>query len=287
MKLPWSDTTSTENRKLSDDEYEQLREKVYEHSRINLGSNKRELVQARVSKRLRTLSLASYKAYIDLLDSRQGLEEMTNFIDAISTNHTFFFREPAHFDFMNQTALPELCPGKRTPGHPFRIWSAACSSGEEAYTISIVLSEYFGDGSNEPWTIDCTDISTRILNKAQRGIFPAERLSKMDKNTMRRYFQKGQGDWSGYYRVKKHIRERLRFHHLNLLKAPYPFDQPFDLIFCRNVMIYFDRPTQQELINHMLPLLRPGGYLMIGHAESLTGINHPFKTIRPAIYKKM
>jgi len=270
-------------------EYEFVRKIVYENSRINLGPSKKELVMARLSKRLRALDLSSYAEYLAMLKTAAGRDEMTNLIDSISTNHTYFFREPQHFDFLSQIVLPQFCEEdpKRT-NKTFKVWSAATSSGEEPYTISLILDDYFTNrvkGWN--WNILCTDISTRVLAKAQEGIFAKDRLGPVRPDWLIRYFDKGVGESEGYFRVKESIRRNLSFKSLNLLAPSYPFRDTFQVIFCRNVMIYFDRDTQQELIEKMYPLLEPGGYLIIGHAESLTNIKHPLKLIKPSIYRKV
>ncbi len=265
---------------ISEKEYEFIRQLVYQHSRINLGPNKKELVMARLSKRLRACNLPSFKAYCDYLQSPSGEEELGNLIDAISTNHTFFFRENVHFEFLVNTVLPELAKTSQQ----FRVWSAASSSGEEPYSIAISLAESLG--LNNRWHVECSDISSKVLQKASDGIFAEDRVSKMPQNLLKTYFQKGQGRWEGYYRVKPQLRQNLTFQLLNLMDPSFPFREPFQVIFCRNVMIYFDRPTQEDLVNRLARYIVPGGYLMIGHAESLTGIKHPLKMIKPAIYKK-
>jgi len=270
--------TVASNRALSAEEYEFIRKLVYDHCRINLGANKRELVMARLSKRLRACNIPDYRTYIGHIQTPQGKAELTNLIDAISTNHTFFFREGSHFEFLAKTVIPE-----HPRGETFRLWSAACSSGEEPYSIAILLSEYL---KTVPFQIECSDISTKILAKAQEGIYPLERLGDMRRDWLYRYFQKGRGQADGLYRVKDSVRKNLHFRQLNLMSPTFPFNQPQHVIFCRNVMIYFDKATQEDLVNRFAKYLVPGGYLIIGHAESLTGIKHPYKTVRPAIYQK-
>ena len=276
--------TPSTTQRIPDHCYEQIRQLVYDHSRINLGDNKRELVQSRLAKRLRALDIPSYDDYCTFVSKPQSIEELEHLINAISTNHTFFFREPQHFDFLSHTALPKFIAKK--PQRPFRFWSSASSSGEEAYTTSIVISEFFRTHGNHPWRIECTDISSNILKTASEGIYKDDKLNKIPQETLRRYFQRGEKKWKGYYRIKKTVREHIHFQLQNLLKPPYPFKDPFDVIFCRNVMIYFDRETQEELVNHLANCLVPGGYLMIGHSESLTGVRHPYKSIQPAVYQK-
>lgn len=271
---------------ITNEEYSFICRIVYEHSRIKLGDNKRELVMARLGKRLRKLGLKSYAEYCKLMRTPKGKEELGDLIDAISTNHTFFFRENGHFEFLRNTVLPAIAP-RNVPGATVHIWSAACSSGEEPYSIALLFAEYFGlRNPAARWSIDCTDISTKVLKKAQDGIFPAERLAEVPPAMVENFFQKGLGASESLFRVREEIKSHLTFQHLNLLGPAYPFKELYDVIFCRNVMIYFDKPTQGELVERFLPLIRPGGYLFIGHAESLTGIDHKLKMIQPAIYQK-
>jgi len=269
---------------IDEKEYDFICKLVYEHSRINLGEGKKELVTARLGKRLRILGLDSYSEYCQLLKGAEGEDELVHLIDSISTNHTFFFREPKHFEFMQTTVFPTMA--SKNENGTFRVWSAASSSGEEPYTLAIVLSEYFAHLSSWKWHLDATDISTKILAKAREGVYSEDRIREVQPDMMKRYFQKGVGKWDGYFRVKEDLRSKVKFHHMNLLQPSYPFNEKFHLIFCRNVMIYFDRPTQEQLVKKLTDCLVPGGYLMVGHSESLTGIHHTLKTIKPAIYKK-
>lgn len=259
---------------------------VYDQSRIQLGPNKKELVMARLSKRLRALGLKTYGEYCQFLKTKQGEEELGDLIDAMSTNHTFFFRERQHFDFLRDVVLPNNAP-REGASPSVHIWSAACSSGEEPYSLALLLADYYAGKPAAKWTIDCTDISTKILKKAQEAIFPGERLKDVPPAMVEKYFQKGMGEWEGHYRVRDDVKKHLTFQRLNLLGARYPFKEPYDVIVCRNVMIYFDKKTQEELVNKFWPLLKPGGYLFIGHAESLTGTQHQYKMIKPAIYQKV
>ncbi|HYG34188.1 MAG TPA: protein-glutamate O-methyltransferase CheR [Clostridia bacterium] len=275
-----SATIATEN-------YEFIRRLVYEQSRINLGHDKVELVRSRVQKRLRALGLQDFDSYCRLLDSPAGEEELTALLDVISTNVTEFFREWRHFEFLRDVALPAWVKSPtRRPGEPFRVWSAACSSGEEPYSIAILLAEFFRRQSAEEWRITATDISTRMLSTAQQGVYKGERVKLPAPEWLRAYFQKGQGSWEGHFRVKADLRERITFQHLNLVQWPYPLQEKFQVIFCRNVMIYFDRKTQEQLVPKLGEQLLPGGYLMVGHSESLVGIEHGLKCVRPSVYQK-
>ena len=269
---------------LSDGDYKFLRELIYERSRISLGPDKRVLVTSRLAKRLRELNLGGYQEYCALLRSPAGEAELPFLIDRISTNHTHFFRELKHFEFLERKFLPAWQASPAARSGPLRVWSAASSTGEEPYTIAIHLAEHLAAGNE--WQIEATDISTRVLDVARQGIYDADRLTGVSAELQRRHFQKGTGDRAGQFRVKAELRERVHFRHLNLLQPPYPFTQPFHLIFCRNVMIYFDRPTQEALVSHLTDALAPGGYLLVGHSESLSNIKHSLKLVQPAIYHK-
>jgi len=268
---------------LADADYEFLRRLVYEHSRIHLGPDKRALVSGRVAKRLRALNISSYHEYCQWLKTQADAEELTDLVDVISTNHTHFFREEKHFDWLRTALLPQWRRG-HDEHETFRAWSAASSTGEEPYTLAIVLAEWFGLDGN--WTIDATDISTRVLARAEQAIYDGEKTAPIPPELLRRYFQRGVGQWDGCFRVREQLRRHVRFQHLNLLQPRYPFAQRCQLIFCRNVMIYFDRPTQETLIGKLTEQLEPGGHLLVGHSESLSGIRHSLRQLQPAIYLK-
>lgn len=268
-------------------DYQFIRDIVYRHSRINLGPDKQELVTARLGKRLRATGLPTVSSYCELLRSSAGAEELGNLIDVISTNHTYFFREDGHFTALRDLILPDLVRRRETSGwSALRVWSAACSSGEEPYSVAIAMDEYC-TAHNVSWPrrLEATDISTRILARAEAGIYPAETISRIPPATVKNYFQTGYDEQAGYFRIKPAIRSQITFRRLNLLEGTPPFNEPFQIIFCRNVMIYFDRATQEELINRLKARLVPGGYLLVGHSESLTGINHGLKIVRPATYQ--
>ena len=267
-------------------EYRQIADKVYAYSRIRLGDDKQALVTGRLAKRLRQLNLDSFEDYCRLLDADASQQELTQLIDLISTNHTNFFREIQHLDFLRDHILPALVPGLVRQHEPFRIWSAASSSGEEAYTMCIVLAEFARKHGVYAWAVEATDISTRILEKARAAVYPAEHVRVPEPDMLARYFQKGTGENEGFYRVKDCLRSQVKFHHTNLLQAQYPVAAHQHVIFCRNVMIYFDTKTQQELVEKLIRQLAPGGYLVVGHSESLLGVKHPLKTLKPGIYQK-
>lgn len=270
---------------LSERDYRFIRDLVYEHSRINLGDGKRELVFARIGKRMRLNGITSPDVYCELLKSDRGLTELGHLIDVISTNHTHFFREYAHFEFLQQVIIPEWqqsCPGQR-----MNIWSAASSSGEEPYSIAMALDRWIQRRNlNLDWRILATDISSRMLNRAREGVYKAEAVEGMDRE-WRSWFDKLKLDSVQQYQVKEPLRKKVSYHQINLLGQKIPRAATFDLIFCRNVMIYFDRPTQTELINRLQTALKPGAYLFVGHSESLGGIDHGLRLIRPSIYRKV
>lgn len=273
---------------ISSSEYDFICKLVYEQSRIRLGPNKRELVMARLSKRLRSFGFKTYGQYCQLLKTAKGEDEIGDLIDAISTNHTFFFRETSHFDFLKTDILPNLVSVNGRPPR-LRIWSAACSTGEEPYSLALLLAHHnfaLPAGQKVEWSIDCTDISSRVLKKAEEGVFAAERLKDVPRTMVDAYFHKVEEEHATHYCVNDDLKKHMSFQRLNLLAPSYPFKVPYDLIVCRNVMIYFDKPTQSELVNKLWPLIHPGGHLFIGHAESLTGTTHNYKMLKPAIYQR-
>jgi chemotaxis protein methyltransferase CheR len=272
--------------RLADEDFHFICRLVYERSRIHLSPDKKVLVSTRLAKRLRELQLAGYGEYCELLRSPAGEEELRFLIDRISTNHTHFFREMKHFDFLREKIFPSWHAKSGATDAPFRVWSAACSTGEEPYSLAIHLAEHFAPAETNTWQIEASDISTRVLEIAERGVYAADKLGGVSQELTRRHFQKGVRDREGQFRVKDDLRRRIRFHHLNLLQPPFPFAQLFQVILCRNVMIYFDRPTQEALVSHLAERLIPGGYLMVGHSESLTAIKHRLQLVQPAVYLK-
>jgi chemotaxis protein methyltransferase CheR len=263
------------------EEFQRFRTLIYDISGIALSYQKRTLLASRLSKRVAELGLETFSEYYELMTGDPKREEFTRLLDLISTNKTDFFREPKHFDFLRDEILPELAGHKR-----IRIWSSACSTGEEPYTIAITLCE----GVRNPAEWDCkilaSDLSTRVLAKAASGVYDEERVRGMPPDIIQQHFLRGRGDSEGLLKVKPHLAEMIRFHRINLMDERFPIKSPLDLIFCRNVMIYFDRPTQETLINKFHHYLKPGGYLFIGHSESLQWINHSFKLVAPTIYRK-
>lgn len=272
---------------LSDIDFRQFSGLVYEKCGINLHRGKKELVRARLGRRLREGGFKDFKAYYRFLTQDDSGDELVQMLDAISTNLTSFFREERHFDFLIKEIFP-TCIADQKAGRRrrLRFWSAGCSSGEEPYSLAIWLLEYFGDRALHEMKILATDISTKVLSKAKRGVYPAVRLEKISNALLRKYFRRGYGKHEGYFRVKPFLQEMIQFRRLNLIE-PFPFKRGFDLILCRNVMIYFDKSIQEALVNKLYDALCHGGYLFVGHSETLMGVDHRFRYVRPSIYRKV
>jgi chemotaxis protein methyltransferase CheR len=263
---------------LSDKDFQKFSELIYRIAGISMSPAKKPLITSRLTKRLKHHQLATYSDYFNFITSADGKEELQQAVDALTTNETHFFREPKHFEFLRQRVIPA-----RQIGRAMRIWSAACSSGEEPYSIAMLLDDMLGA---EPWEIVASDISSRILDKARSGLFPMERMPEIPKPYLNRYCLKGVGEQDGTLLIEKFLRERVRFSSHNLMQPP-PRLEPFDVIFLRNVMIYFDQETTRQVVTRLLPLLRPGGYFLIGHSESLNGvIDKLLLPVLPAIYRK-
>lgn len=262
-------------------EYEQFRTLIYQESGISLNDNKQTLLVSRLSKRLRTLKLDSFQAYYDLIAGQTDSDEFTLLLDLVSTNKTDFFREPKHFDFLREAILPTLGSTRS-----IRIWSAASSSGEEPYTIAMTLYDAVPDPEQWNFKILASDISTRMLARAASGVYEEDRVRALPKEIVERHFLKGVGDRAGMVKIKPHLAQMVRFRRINLMDDAYPINAPLDLVFCRNVMIYFDRPTQAQLVTKFYRYLKPGGFLFIGHSESLQQLDQPFTAVAPTIYQK-
>jgi len=257
--------------------YDAIRTLAYEKAGMAMGEGKQALVQARIGKRLRALSLESPKEYLAYLKADTSGEELVQLLDALSTNHTAFFREPRHFDIMT-----EIVKDWKTAGmHSMKLWCAAASTGEEPYTHSMVLQEALG--ATFDLKILSTDISTRVLTACKTGVYSGERVGAIPSALRQKWFVKrGEDAWE----VSEGLRRPMSFARLNLAEAPYPMKGPFDIIFCRNVMIYFDAAGRQKFVDQADRLLKPGGYLFVGTSESLSGIRTQFKGIHPSVYKK-
>ena len=271
---------------LSAQAYRTIVEIVYEHSRIKLGNDKQTLLSNRLGKRLRELGIATYDDYCARLKSLGAQEEIEHLVDLISTNHTRFYREPDHFTYLTEKILPGLIPRLHSERAPLRIWSAASSSGEEPYTLAIVLSEYLRAHPSLTWKIEASDISRSILAKAERAIYRMDAVEPVPMELLKRYFQKGVGEHDGYCRVRKELREKVRYARVNLFQPEDPITPKQHVIFCRNVMIYFDIPSREAAVKRLTQHLAPGGFLIVGHSESLMGVRHNLVAIKQGIYQK-
>jgi chemotaxis protein methyltransferase CheR len=256
---------------------------AYEKAGISLTVEKGPLVTARLAKRLRALGLSSEREYLALLGGAGGEDELVNFLDAISTNFTCFFREETHFQHLTELLTSWLAEGRRK----FRFWSAASSTGEEPYTMAIVLEEAF-TGLDVDYRILATDISTRVLTTAREGVYGEAQISRVPKHLRHRYFSRSRGPAgvAETHQVLAALREKVTFARLNLSAPPFPMKGPFDVVFCRNVMIYFDQVVRQGLVSEIERVLAPGGLLMIGHAETLNGIATNLRPVRASTYRK-
>ena len=272
---------------LSDKDFRRLSSLIYDKWGIKLPPAKKTMVSSRLRKRLKPLGLPSFNAYIDYVLSPAGRHnEWNHLIDAISTNKTDFFREKSHFDFLSSRLLPGIAHGLRqTAGRMLRVWSAGCSSGEEPYTMAMVLSEY---QAQNPWfgfSITATDINNQVLDEAFQGIYDDETINPVPKFMLYKYFMRGRGSQAGYHRVVPELRQRICFQRVNLMDRNFGFKSTFDIIFCRNVIIYFDQPTQRQLFQKFYNNLNPDGFLFLGHSENLHGMEDKFVKIESSVYQ--
>lgn len=268
---------------LTDSDFKKISSLIYEQCGIHLHEGKRELVKARLGKRIREGQFQSFRDYYQYVVADPSGQELVYLLDSISTNFTSFFREPQHFEYLKRHFLPEITQRKKDRLLSF--WSAGCSSGEEVYSIAITLLE--APEISPGWRLKIlgTDISTRVLKMAQTGIYGMDRVQSIPQGLLRKYFLRGDKRGDGFVRIKEDVRQFISFARLNFMES-FSFPEPFDCIFCRNVMIYFDKKTQGDLVNRLYKQLGPGGLLLIGHSESLSGIQHPFTYIQPAIFRK-
>lgn len=278
LERVWTETVPD----LSDRDLKAISQLVYEKSGITLHSGKRALVMARLQRRVRQGGFETFEQYLKHVKADTSGDELTALLDAIATNHTSFFRELQHFEFLRSVVLPPLAA--RSPVSQILGWSAACSSGEEPYTIAMTCIDQLGDQARRVRLL-ASDLSTKVLSMAKAGVYRAERVENVAYETLRKHFEKGLGAQHGTVRVSPAVRLMVEFRQINLLEPPLS-PGGFDFIFCRNVMIYFDAAVQQRVVAHLERRLAPGGYLFISHSESLNGISHGLTWAAPAIYRK-
>jgi chemotaxis protein methyltransferase CheR len=273
--------------KLTDDEFRKLSEFIYREYGIKMPPVKKIMLQSRLQKRLRELNMANFKEYVDFVFSKEGQDnEVIHMIDVVSTNKTDFFREPVHFEFMTDVAIPEFIEENRGKG-TVKVWSAGSSSGEEAYTIAMTLSECKEKFSGLDFSIFGTDISSRILQTAVEAIYKEARIEGVPINYKRKYFLKSKDRINPTVRIIPELRRKASFARLNFMDNTFNINETFDIIFCRNVLIYFDRETQEKVINKLCLRLKPNGFFFLGHSESITSMQVPLKQIKPTIFRKI
>jgi len=269
------------NNQLQDKEFNLFRELIYIEAGIKLSEMKKALLQSRLSRRCKALHIDTFKDYYNYLQTNLEAEKV-NFINALTTNKTDFFRENRHFEYMKEVYLPQFeVLGKRD----LKVWSAASSSGEEAYSIAMTILNYYENKKKPNVKILATDIDTHVLEKGETGVYRQESVENIDIDTIKKYFARGGGDKSGLFKVKKQIRDMVYFRRLNLLGNRYPMKGKFDIIFCRNVIIYFDKDTQRHIFKMLYQYLEDHGILFIGHSENITAVSD-FKFLGNTIYCK-
>jgi chemotaxis protein methyltransferase CheR len=274
--------------KLSDKDFIRLSQFIQQQYGIQLPPAKKTMLEGRLRKRMKYVNESSFSRYCDYVFTKKGMtEELPYMIDAVTTNKTDFFREPAHFTYLTGTALPELiklqggCVRKK-----IQAWSAACSTGEEPYTLAMVLSEFSNQRSDFDFTILATDISTDVLTKAEQAVYEAEKIDPIPMNLRKKYLLKSRDPSSMIVRITPELRQKVAFFRMNLMDRVYAVPEGIHVIFCRNVLIYFDTATQEKIIRQFSQLLTPGGYLFMGHAETLNNLNVPLRYVAPTTYRK-
>ena len=269
---------------LTDAEFGKLSTYIQTNYGIKMPPEKKIMLQSRLQKRLRALQITSYTEYIEYVFGKNGHEEIVMMMDVVSTNKTDFFREPGHFNFLTSTLLPEFYANNKN--RTFKVWSAGCSSGEEPYTIAMVLSEFARINPGFDYSIFGTDISTHVLKKAKSAIYEESKVDVVPLELKKRYLLKSKDNNKKLVRIVPDLRKRLKLKRLNFMDTNYDVSDTFDLIFCRNVLIYFERQNQENVITRLCRNLHPDGHFFLGHSESIAGINVPLKHIQPTIYSK-
>lgn len=270
---------------MSEKEFARFSDFIYQEAGIHLTPAKKTMIEVRLRKRLRWLNISTFKSYLDFLYSPTGQErELVHLIDVVTTNTTDFFREPKHFQYLDSNLLPRWME-KAAPGQSLRVWSAGCSIGMEPYTLAIVFEEFRARNQDFAYKLLATDISTQALEQAVRGIYDLERIEPVSLEHRRKYFLRSRDATRQLVRVAPILRQRVLFRRLNFMEA-FHFTRPLDIIFCRNVIIYFDRPTQEKLFIKFCRQLRKGGHIFVGHSESLNGMDLPLRAVAPTIYER-
>ena len=270
---------------LSDKNFRRLAELIHSYSGIKMPTGKRTMLEGRLRRRMRVLGIPRLDAYCRFLFEDDGLEtEIVHLMDAVTTNKTEFFREPAHFEFARASALPAMSRAGRPA---IKAWSAACSTGAEPYTLAMVLEDHRRETRGaQDYSILCTDLSTEVLAEAVAGVFPEAMIEPVDQERRRRYLMRSRNSDSALVRIVPQLRAKLAFARLNLMDDTYPVERDQDMIFCRNILIYFDKPTQAAVVRRLCDHLRPGGFLFLGHSESITGIDLPLIPVANTVFQR-
>ena len=273
---------------LSDREFQRFSGFIYDHTGIKMPPAKKTMLEARLQKRLKALGIASFEGYGDFVFSQEGsATELIHLIDVVTTNKTDFFREPGHFDYMVKAALPSILQTRPDVlRDPIRIWSAGCSTGEEPYTLAMVLSEFAVGRPDFRAVITATDICTQVLQTAKMAIYPEERTDPIPLNLKKKYLMRSREKSKSLVRISPKLRSMVSFRRINFMDDEFGISEKMDIIFCRNVVIYFDKPTQLKLMRKFHRQLKPGGYLFIGHSETLSGLDVDFKAVASTVYRK-
>ncbi len=277
-------------RTMTDADFERLSRFIYTHCGIKMPLVKKTMLEARLQKRLRLKGIKTFREYCNILfDSPEGSDELVHMINAVTTNKTDFFREPVHFSFLSETVFPEYMNSNgRQARQPFTVWSAGCSSGEEPYTLAIVMNEFAGQNPGFNFTIMATDISTRVLDKAKAGIYEEHQISMIPLPLKQKYFLRSKDRRKQLVRVISQLRSLITFQQLNLMDEKYLLREgSIDAVFCRNVIIYFDRDTQYALLKRLCRYIRNDGYLFLGHSETVHGFDLPLVRMASTIYRKV
>lgn len=270
---------------LATPEFNRLSKFIMDEYGIKMPPEKKIMLQSRLQRRLKALQISNFKEYVDFVFSARGqIEEVIHMMDVVSTNKTDFFRESVHFDYLLSDALPDLFESQNQRN--IAVWSAGCSSGEEPYTIAITLSEFKASHPGFDFTISASDLSTKMLNKAVSAIYSEERVKDIPQSIKLKYFLRSKDRENKKVRVIPELRNKLEFFRQNLLYLPMENHPKYSIIFCRNVLIYFDRNNQHEILSRLCTQLKPKGYLLLGHSESITGLDLPVKQIMPTVFKK-
>jgi len=273
--------------RMTDKIFERFSEFIKAELGIKMPASKKTLLEARLQKRLRELCMSTHEEYCEYLFSPEGMdEELVNLVDVVTTNTTDFFREPKHFELLSQKVLPELFARGSSTNRNVNIWSAGCSSGEEPYTLSMVLSEFARQNTGFSFSVLATDISTQVLRMAVRAIYPETKIGPIPPDIRKRYLLRSKERSRRLVRIGPEARSHVRFRRLNFMDE-FSFEGQLDIIFCRNVVIYFDRQTQEVLFSRFCRKLAKGGYLFIGHSESLAGMDLPLEPVAPTVYRRI